>query len=207
MSTDPILRAALSRMEEAAPGGGVDTGRCDARGRNLSPGGRGGPLPPLSGQERRPRGGGLSGSRGSLSRRLHSAPDPKMSQALPPQAHRPISPDRFQKDLETPCPPQPSGVWNPRSLATAVAVTRRPRGSREKKTCRPSSCCHSPVGWSTAHFRLPAYPVGRPVPQPRGVVGIWKAGKAARKGSSGEAAGLPGREKTTIPRRQRGRRR
>lgn len=43
--------------------------------------------------------------------------------------------------------------------------------------------------------------------QPRGVVGIWKAGKAARKGSSGEAAGLPGREKTTIPRRQRDRRR
>lgn len=74
LSTDLVLRAALSPVENAAPGSGES--RSDARGRNLSPGRR-------RGRGRGPRGGGLSGSPGSLSLRPRSAPDPKVPHALP----------------------------------------------------------------------------------------------------------------------------
>lgn len=79
LSTELVLRAALSPVENAAPGSGES--RCDARGRNLSPGWRSGSPPPLRG--RGPRGGGLSGSPGSLSLRPRSTPDPKVPHALP----------------------------------------------------------------------------------------------------------------------------
>ena len=81
LSTDLVLRAVLSPVENAAPGSGAN--RCDARGRNLSPGRRSGSPPPLRCRGRGPRGGGLSGSPGSLSLRPRSAPDPKVPHALP----------------------------------------------------------------------------------------------------------------------------
>ena len=49
----------------------------------------------------------------------------------------PISPDSVQKGLETPRPPQPYRVWDPHSLATAVAVTQRSGGSPRKETPTP----------------------------------------------------------------------
>lgn len=108
-------------------------------------------------------------------------PTPQSASRSPPRAHRPISPDSVQKGLETPRPPQPYRVWDPHSLATAVAVTKR-SGGPEKGNPDPSQAADiSPVSRSTAHFRFPAYPVGRPVPQPRGVVGISKAAKLQGK--------------------------
>lgn len=109
-------------------------------------------------------------------------PTPQSASRSPPPAHRPISPDSVQKGLETPQPPQPYRVWDPHSLATAVAVTKRSGGGPEKGNPDPSQAADiSPVSRSTAHFRFPAYPVGRPVPQPRGVVGISKAAKLQGK--------------------------
>ena len=56
------------------------------------------------------------------------------------------------------------------------------RGVPEKGNPNASQAADiSPVSRSTARFRFPAYPVGRPVPQPRGVVGISKAAKLQGK--------------------------
>ena len=55
-------------------------------------------------------------------------------------------------------------------------------GVPEKGNPKPSQAAdNSPVSRSTARFRFPAYPVGRPVPQPRGGMGISKAAKLQEK--------------------------
>lgn len=64
-------------------------------------------------------------------------PTPQSASRSPPPAHRPISPDSVQKGLETPQPPQPYRVWDPHSLATAVAVTKRSGGVPKKETRTP----------------------------------------------------------------------
>lgn len=110
--------------------------------RSLAPGRRARPPPPLSCWGRADHSGSRSGFKESSLLRLRSArdPRPKSASRSPPQTHRLTSPDSIWNDRETPRPPQLSRVWDPRSEVTAVVVvTRRPAGSRERKTRSPSS--------------------------------------------------------------------
>lgn len=165
-------------MEYAAPG--REGSRCDAHGRSLSPGRQGVPRPPLSHLGRRPRDGGLSGSPGPPSVRAR----PHTSKCLT------LSSSGSPSDLAG---QRPEGPGNP-AAATALqglgptllgdsgGSHQKVGGGPEKGNPDPSQAADiSPVSRSTAHFRFPAYPVGRPVPQPRGVVGISKAAKLQGK--------------------------
>lgn len=171
------------------PGGGRAGATPVAR--SLSPGRRAGPPPPLR-----------AWGRGPLHLRRRSAPYPD-----PEGLHAP--PHRLTlRSRQT-----ASGRTGKLRLRRPGERLRRPTlrgdggGGHQKAFGLLGQENPSPVkrltcpSRSAARFRFPAYPVGRPTPHPRGVVGISKARGAAREGSRVESAGLRGRAETTTPSR------
>ena len=205
LSTDLVLWAALTQVEYTAPG--REGSRCDAHGRSLSPGRQGVPRPPLSCLGRRPRDGGLSGSPGPLSLSVRARPHTSKCLTL--------SSSGSPSDLAG---QRPEGPGNP-AAATALqglgptllgdsgGSHQKVGGSRERKPRLQSSSWHFPSQPEHHPLPLPRLPCGSSGPAAARGCGYLEGGKAARKGSSGEAAGLPGCAETTIPSRQRGRRR